>query len=161
MNLAAADVNGVEVELAWRLTPTIDVSANVAHVETDVVDAGVDTGTGATFVEGERLLRRPAWTGSVRAAWRLPGGASLGASASYQGERADRDFNVFPAAPVVLDAYALVGVHLRVPMPTTLLGRFASLHIRADNLLDTAYQNVFGFRSPGRQVVGGIRIESP
>ena len=57
-NVAAANANGLEATLDARAGP---VRGSVAYTRlwTEVTDAGFDAGEAATFVEGERLLRRP------------------------------------------------------------------------------------------------------
>ena len=156
-NVAKASSRGVEAGLTVPFR-ALDLSAGYTYLRTEVLDSGFDEGEGAVFVEGQPLLRRPQHQGSLAAAWRL-GPHRVMADARYVGARSDRDFSQFPAEPVELEAYGLVGAgaELRVLAPGG--GRPETvLTFRAENLLDEAYQEVFGFTAPGRAFYVGLRV---
>ena len=98
---------------------------------------------------------------STRARWvctvlTLTGGAEV----RYVGERDDLDFTSFPFTRVTLAPYALVGLSAAVDLSGP--GRPGLvLRGRADNLLDTAYQEVHGFRTPGRTLFFGVEVRFP
>jgi vitamin B12 transporter len=94
--------------------------------------------------DGQREVRRPRWQGFVRVDHTLPW-AEIGADAFYVGEQIDLDFSDWPAARADLDAYTLVNARIRVP-----IGTRADLTLRATNLLDERYEDVLGYRAPGR-----------
>jgi vitamin B12 transporter len=71
----------------------------------------------------------------------------------YVGKRADRDFSVFPAGAVALPGYFLVNGALAAP-----LGRVLFLTLRLDNVLNTRYETVWGYGSPGFAVNVGFRL---
>ena len=149
-NAAEAAARGVEV--GGRLSlDRVDLSVDWTHLDTEVIDAGFDEGESATFVNGERMLRRPTdqWSASTASALGI---ARVHARVSWVGNRADRDFTQFPAVPVELEGYTTLSVGLEVPL---LRERFA-VYFRGDNLTDAEYQEVFGFVAPGRTLrVGG------
>jgi outer membrane cobalamin receptor len=61
---------------------------------------------------------------------------------------------------VTLAPYALVGLSAAVDLSGA--GRPGLvLRARADNLLDTAYQEVHGFQTPGRTLFVGAEIRLP
>jgi vitamin B12 transporter len=130
-------------------------------VDTEVTDAGFDTGGGAYFVEGETLLRRPAHTFAVRAAGTVAERGRLHTRVSYFGTRADRTFDPVTFAPsrLELPSYVLwtLGADWRVldaaPRRPSL-----TISIRAENLLDEGYQEVYGYDAPGRQVYLGLSM---
>ena len=71
---------------------------------------------------------------------------------NYVGEQLDRDFSTFPATIVTLDDHVLASVSLEYDVTPKL-----TLQGMVDNLLDTEYENVFGFRTPGRTFSFGAR----
>jgi vitamin B12 transporter len=158
-NIAQANAAGFEAEGRGTIAAGLTVGAGYTYLRTQVVDAGYDSGPGAAFVEGERLLRRPAHSFQAEAAYRFPDRGSLTANVRVVGRRDDRDFGTFPATPVVLEAYATLDVAAELIVlegergtPTvTASGRMA-------NLLNELYQPVFGFRAPGRTVHVGAKI---
>ena len=57
-NVAEADSRGIEAS-ATVLLGAFAVAGDFTWTDTEVVDAGFDEGPGASFIEGESLLRRP------------------------------------------------------------------------------------------------------
>lgn len=156
-NVAAAEARGLEIDLdagrgRWS------AGASWSWTDTEVTDSGFDDGPGATFVDGEALLRRPTWKGSVRGAVEL-GRAELSARLRHVGERADRDFSTFPATSVTLSDFRVlsVGADL-VVVDGRSGGPSFELELRAENLLDEGYREVFGFPAPGRGLYVGGRV---
>ncbi len=156
-NVAEARSWGLEVAGRLPLGPAI-LSGGYTFLDTEVVDAGFDVGEGATFVEGEALVRRPRHQVSLDATYRFSRGG-LNAGVRRVGTRADRDFGAWPAVPVELKAYTLVGLGgefvVREPGPGV---PGFTLAVRMENLLDQSYQEVFGFRAPGRAFLLGGRV---
>jgi len=157
-NVAEADSRGVEAS-ATVLLGAFTVAGNFTWIDTEVVDAGFDEGPGASFVEGESLRRRPQRVLSGSVSYAVDRRATVSATLLHVGDRADRDFSAFPASPVTLDAYSVVGGGGELTLVEPVGGRpgFA-LTVRGENLLDTSYEEVFGFISPGRGFYAGGRI---
>ncbi len=157
-NVAEARSRGVEVTGRLPLGPLL-LSGGYTYLDTEVLDAGFDEGEGATFVKGEALIRRPQHQLGLAGLLRVSGG-SVSGNLRMVGSRGDRDFTSRPAAPVELDRYVLIGVAGEF----TLLEPDGSrpgfkLQVRAENLLDEDYQEVFGFRAPGRAIFLGGRLD--
>jgi vitamin B12 transporter len=153
-NVAEASTRGLELEAATRLGP-VDVDGTWTWLDTEVVDAGFDSGPGATFVEGERLIRRPDQTLGVGASVSPATGVRISTRLDRVGDRDDRDFSTFPATPVTLGAYTLVDAavsYVLAPASATPL----EFTLRGENLLDEDYAGAFGFRAPGRAVTLGV-----
>jgi vitamin B12 transporter len=163
-NLAAATSNGVEVTL--RVTPVapLTLSASYTYTKTRVTHAGIDSTATASFVQGQRLLRRPSNLASATAsyAFRRPA-TSLHLEVATIGDRDDRDFSdeiTFVPKAVTLPSYTVVALAGELGI----LSRRGSatpevvLTARIDNLFDRMYQQVFGFASPRRTVLVGARI---
>ncbi|MBT8403040.1 MAG: TonB-dependent receptor [Gemmatimonadetes bacterium] len=158
-NIAEARSRGLELGVEARTGP-VAWTVDWTRLDTEVVDAGFDEGPSATFVEGNPLLRRPQDQLRIGGAWRRAGRLGFDAAVRFVGERDDRDFSDFPAAAVVLDAYTTldVGIDLRlVDAGGDRPG--VTLFARGENLLDSEYQEVFGFEAPGRGLYVGGRVQ--
>ena len=157
-NVAAANAGGLELEAALPVWFGTRALLGYTWTATRVTDAGFDTGEGANFVAGGRLIRRPAHQGSVQLVRPLAGTGTLSLAATYLGDREDRDFSGWPAAPVVLPAVTTVDVGVEWPLAAT-GGMRPRLQLRADNLLDARYEQVKGFAAPGRTWYMGLKLE--
>jgi vitamin B12 transporter len=157
-NVAEADARGVEAGATF-VAGAFSARADATWLATEVVDAGFDEGPGATFVEGESLLRRPGRTLGVSAAWNPIESLGLQVGLVRVGERADRDYASFPASAVVLDAYTLLSAAVRMTLMDARPARPGlEVTLRGENMLDVAYQEVFGFAAPGRGIYLGGRV---
>ena len=159
-NVAKASSRGIELEADARLG-RVDAAASYTWLDTEVVDAGFDSGTGAYFVEGETLLRRPTHTFTARAAATVAERARLHTRVALVGSRADRSFDPVTFAPTreQLPAHVLwtVGADWEVAaVPAR--GPSLAFSIRAENLLNETYEEAFGFRAPGRQLYVGVTM---
>ena len=160
-NVAAANANGVEALLAGGSGP-IHGSVSYTRLWTEVTDAGFDAGDAATFVDGERLLRRPddAVTAEVEAA--LAGRVRLGATLAWVGSRDDIRFGEFPQPNqrVELPSYTTLDLSTVV---TVLPGRRGSpgldLTARLENVFDERYEQQIGFPARGRGIFVGVATE--
>lgn len=158
-NVAAAASTGVELGVRAKLPLGFDLRLQTARVETEVLDAGFDDGPSATFVEGAPLLRRPRTQIHGSVGWRGRPGWRVDLSALRIGERADRDFTVWPARAVVLPAHTRLDASIEGTLLAPTSGRPGfSLLLRGENLLDTDYSDVYGFPAPGRALHVGGRL---
>jgi len=156
-NVAKARSRGLEVAATLPLGALL-LTGGYTYLDTEVMDAGFDEGDGATFVDGEALIRRPAHHLSLGGMYRLPRG-SLSGGLRLVGSRVDRDFSGWPAAAVELEKYTLLSVGGEFPLiePRGSSPGF-DLQFRVENLLDESYQEVFGFQTPGRAFLLGGRV---
>jgi vitamin B12 transporter len=136
--------SSLEAEVDWSLSPALRVSANYA-----LLHATEPTGIGASQI---REVRRPKHSGSIALDGRS-GLFSYGASVAYVGRRSDNDFDVYPAIPVTLGSYWLIGARLAYAVRPG-----AELFVRGSNLVNEHYQDVFGYRTEGRAVYAGVRL---
>jgi len=135
---------GLELSADWEPAKGVSLAANYTYLDADQPRAA---GTGT-----ERELRRPEHTASLSGSWRR-GPLTVGAALAYVGERVDRDFDLFPSPLVELDAYVLASARVAYRL-TEQVEAFA----RVENGFDETYQDVFGYRTPGRTVHAGIRL---
>jgi vitamin B12 transporter len=155
-NVAEAAIRGLELDAGVRLAG-VDLDGSWTWLDTEVVDAGFQTGESATFVEGQRLIRRPQNTLRLNAATRATSTLGLSAALERVGDREDRDFATFPATPVTLDAYTLVDAAVTWTPTGTGIGGDLEVIGRVENLLDEDYVGAAGFLAPGRVVTIEVR----
>jgi vitamin B12 transporter len=156
-NVAAATARGIEAEVTVDAPYGIRVSGSYTYLRTQVTDAGEQAGGG--LEEGARLLRRPDHAARIRVAKRLWERGSLSTTARYTGSRDDLDFATFPSSRVTLPAYVRVDVALDLRLWAHAGGRPAVAGtLRVENLFDVEYQEIQGFRTPGRVVAVGARV---
>ncbi|NNL30613.1 MAG: TonB-dependent receptor [Gemmatimonadetes bacterium] len=156
-NVAAATSRGVEVDVDMR-HGWWSGSVSGSWMDTEVTDSGFDDGLGATFVEGEALLRRPSWKGTAQVAANV-GRLEVSTRIAHVGSRQDRDFSTFPATPVLLESYQLLSGRLSVVVVEPGPGRPGlSLSLAGENLGDARYRELFGFPTPGRGLYMGGQI---
>jgi len=156
-NVAAADARGLELELDVGVG-SADVKAGWTWLDTEVADSGFQQGGGATFVKGEPLIRRPKHQATVGVGGAF-GRVRWNADVLWVGERADRNFSVFPNEPVTLPSHTIANLGLEVSLVAPGSGRPAfDLLLRGENLGNESYEEAFGFEAPGRGVYVGGRI---
>lgn len=157
-NVAEANAAGLEVEAEARPLPGLTIAASWTVLDTEVTDAGFDAGEDATFVEGDRLLRRPTHVVAARAGYRRAGVAGGWIAVTHVGSRDDVDFGAFPARRLELEAYTRVDLAVSLHFLRA-GGRYAFTPVvRVDNLLDERYEEARNFPAPGRTVIAGARI---
>jgi vitamin B12 transporter len=157
VNVGAARANGAEVEARAIVARIWDLRASYTRLATRVTDAGVDAGPGATYVQGERLLRRPSDLATLSIGVRPSPRGALHLDVGYVGNRVDIDFASFQR--VEADAYTKVDLAGELALlPTRVERDPLALTVRIENLFDSDYQQIYGFRSPGRAVHLGVRM---
>ena len=158
-NVAAASARGLEVGVRGEAARGVSLWGNSTALRTRVDDAGFQSGEGATFVRGARLLRRAPLTIAAGArVQRLPR-TTLDLSATRVGVRDDRDFSGFPAVPVELRAYTRVDLGGEYAVGTgDGFWRAATVMLRLENAFDARFQEVANFDAPGRVLLVGMRV---
>ena len=153
-NLGAALARGVELEVSASRFGAFDAAASMTALTTRVTDAG--TGAFGTFVNGERLLRRPATSATLDFGFRPALASRIGASVRFVGERDDRDFA--NDARVTLASYTLLDLSAELAL-NALSPRLAPLTLTAkvENAFDRDYEPALGFKAPGRTILVGAR----
>ena len=156
-NVAKARSRGLEAEARVELG-RLRLNAGYTYLDTEVVDAGFAEGPGATFVEGAALLRRPRHTVAGTAFYRVSARVGVDVGLRRVGEREDRDFSSFPATPVILPAYTVLDISASFDIAGGGGRPGFALTARAENLLGTEYEEIWGFPAPGRGLYFGGRV---
>jgi vitamin B12 transporter len=137
----------VEASAAYSLTDNLSFGGSYTYTDsTESNEPGSDV----------RELRRPRHSGSLHTSYRfLDERANLNIVADYGGSSTDVFFPPFPAPPeiVSLESYWLLDLTASYAInPKT------NVFVRANNLLDEDFEQVFGYRTPGRSAYAGIRL---
>jgi vitamin B12 transporter len=153
-NLGSASARGMELEARAPRVGSFDLGANITLLRTRVTDAG--NGAFGTFVDGERLLRRPSRTAAFNADYRFSGASKVGAAVRMTGTRDDRDFS--NDVRVELPSYTLLDLsgELALQKLSSALTP-VMLTARVENVFDREYQSAFGFDASGRRALVGVR----
>ena len=116
---------------------------------------GTYTFTDARDDKGEPEIRRPrhAASGSATISF-LDGRAKATVNVIYNGKMPDTIFT-FPSMATTLDAYTLVGG--MISYDTT---PWSTVYLRAENVFDRRYEEVYSYRSPGAAVYAGIKVRT-
>jgi vitamin B12 transporter len=160
-NIALARATGQEFEARATIIAGLSADASFTHLDTRVLRSGFDTSSAGLFRAGEQLVRRPRTSWSAGVAYFGSNGLSTDLRVQRVGERADKNYSDFPATPVTLAGYTLLDFSAEVPLVRAERGAgrpSAAATLRVDNLTDEKYVSVFGYRSPRRQFLGGLRV---
>jgi vitamin B12 transporter len=139
VNLDRARTSGVE--LSGRLV----AGAVDARMAWTILSA---RSLSATDPEEMSLIRRPRHALSADLGIAMTPKATAGAGVVAVANRQDTNFNSFPSEPVNPGDYALVRVYGSYDFSAHL-----TIRVRAENLLDTRYEPVYGFPGLGRSVL--------
>ncbi|MEM7610656.1 MAG: TonB-dependent receptor [Pseudomonadota bacterium] len=142
-----SDRSGAELTASWAATDWLNVAASYTYL-----DASAETAAGDDLVE----VRRPRHSGGLSLDLGLPGAKLTSMlTADYGGSRPDTFFPPFPASAetVTLGSYWLVGLTAQYRVTDSL-----TVYARADNITDSDYEEVFGYRTLGRNGYVGVRF---
>ena len=134
--------SGIELGASWDVSEQLNLDMNYTY--TDASENGAPE------------LRRPRHAGSIQAGYSFQdkrGRVTL--AADYGGTRQDIFFPPWPAPSelVTLQNYWLADLTAQYAVTDTM-----KLFVRATNLLDTEYEQVYGYRTQGRALYAGIQV---
>lgn len=173
LNLGRQLVQGLEISFDWQATTKIRAGGNLSLLNGSlqlpgarISDAHIE-GTQAQLYNSGRflgraqdvkgLVRRP-HTANLYADWQLLDRLAFRADVRYAGARDDvfYDFGLGPFGAlnaVDVNAYWLADVSLRWQV-----GKGLRLSLRAENLLNTQYQEILGYTTKGRSIFAALRF---
>jgi vitamin B12 transporter len=132
---------GVEFELRTKLLPWLLVGASYTYLD-------------ASEPDGREEIRRPRHAGRADVTYLFGAGrGTFNLAAIYNGSMRDRNFGPFPAAIVTLDDYWLISSAL-----TYKLQNGVEVFGRVENLLDSKYEEISGYNSPGIAALAGVKL---
>ena len=156
-NVAGANANGIELQGEYRAAGGVTLSGGYTYTATRTTAIGFDSTTGASYVPGQPLIRRPKNSWNLSALQTYANGARLTLVAAYVGDRADRDYVPYPAVPVTMPGYTKVDFSFVQPLPSHVRGGIC-LEGRVENVFDARYQEIDHFAAPGRMLFVGVRF---
>lgn len=106
----------------------------------------------ADLDSGAQLIRRPQNQADFSANYRL-GTAHFGLNVVYVGDRPDLAYVNFTSTSVTLPEYILVNL-----TASCKVDGYLELFGRVDNLFNTAYEEVYGYGTPGLSVYAGTKV---
>jgi vitamin B12 transporter len=117
--------------------------------------AGTYTFTDARDDKGIQEIRRPRHAASGSATVLFDEGRGKATfNVVYNGKMPDTFF-VFPSQTVILAAYTLVGGMISYDVTP-----WATVYVRAENVFNAHYEEVYSYRAPGAAVYAGLKFKS-
>lgn len=136
-NIGAAVTRGIELSGSGTLENGWSAAASYTWLDTEQKETG------------HELLRRPEHSGSLTIGY-AAGAWRTALIVAHNGTRADVT-DLAPFGRLTNDAYTVADATLQYA-----LGPFVP-YVKLENLTDEEYQEVFGFPSPGRRLIAGVR----
>ena len=138
---------GLELQAQWNAAAQLQFTGAYTYLHAEEPDPGE-----AMIHE----LRRPRHTGNLNVHYQMAkSGIGINLNLAYTGEQPDIFFPPWPnpSRRVTLDAFLLAS--LTASWQATPRVRW---HLRAENLGDTGFEEVYGFRGPGRSIHLGVQL---
>jgi len=146
INIAKVETKGIEFILNTNPVKNLRLSFN--YTFTDTKDK-----TENTEDSNKKLLRRPEKKLAVVINYSPINKLNLNLEGIYTGERDDKDFSVYPPNRIKLGSYTLINLSMKYK-----LYNFVNVNLSFKNLLDTDYEEIFGYGTPGRAIYGGCKF---
>jgi vitamin B12 transporter len=144
ININQAITKGIELFLEAKPYDNLQLKANYTY--TDARDISRNSANFDT-----KLLRRPESKVGFYASYTFIPKANINAEVIWVGTREDINFSLFERTE--LKGYVLLNLAAHYN-----IFDFLRLNARLENLLDTDYEEVFGYATPGLSFYGGINL---
>ncbi|MGD2294489.1 MAG: TonB-dependent receptor [Candidatus Aminicenantes bacterium] len=141
VNITEAESNGLELTFEAFLTDGLSVSANYTRQESQ------DRRT------GKALLRRPKDFFQARLNLRFLKIGHMNLSVISLGKRDDIEFVGYSSQRVTMPSYTLVNATASFALISS-----AQIYLRIENILNTHYEIIKGFGTPGFSAFGGLKL---
>jgi len=153
-NVAAATARGIELGVVLVPAHRLRLSATATALRTRVTDDGGNVSP--AFQEGERLVRRPAFSAALAGRWQATARLLLRVDVHHLGPRADVDYRGFPSERVELPGRTTADLAVTTLLPVA--GPEVAVTGRIENLFDTRWEQAVGFPGRGRLAFIGLRV---
>lgn len=144
ININKAVTKGAEIYLHAKPFDQLELKVNYTY--TDAKDMSPNSSD-----YGKKLLRRPESKLGFYTSYSFMPKANINAEVIWVGVREDIDFSTFQR--VDLKSYVLINLAAHYDVL-----KFLRLNFRVENLLDTDYEEVFGYGTAGLSFYGGIKL---
>jgi vitamin B12 transporter len=146
ININKSQTEGVEVYLNSRLANDLSINANYTYTNSkDLSPGSVD--------QNLPLLRRPRHKAAINIYYDFTKSINAGIETIFVGSRDDKNFSTYPATRVTLDSYTLINASATFSLtkPVQFYGRLV-------NILDSSYEEIYGYGTAGRSGYVGLKI---
>ena len=146
VNINKSETKGLEFYLQAKPSLNIFVYANYTYTDSkDLSPGSVD--------ENLPLLRRPKHKAAINIDYRFTESLNADAEAIFVGKRDDKDFSTYPATRIILDSYTLLNASA-----TYKVNNLIQFYGRLVNILNSAYEEIYGYGTAGRSGYIGLKI---
>ena len=145
ININKALTKGVELNLEAR--PNNELNIKINYTYTDARDISPDSRAHNT-----ELVRRPVNKTGLSADYKFSPKADINTDIIWVGSRQDINFSTYER--ITLKGYVLVNFAGHYD-----IFDFLRINVRAENLLNSDYEEVYGYATPGFSVYGGFKIK--
>jgi vitamin B12 transporter len=135
VNRRQVDTSGVELQLNWTPTTSLNILGHATYTDIDVKD------------EGAPLLGRPEWTAGATALWQISANWHVALDYQWTGEQYASSRYTGSTVIETLDDFNQLDMSLAWQILD-----WAAVEVAFDNVLDEDFQTAVGFSSPGRSV---------
>ena len=146
ININKAKTNGLEFYSVINYISNLRIKINYTYTNTK--DESLNS-----LDSGMPLLRRPKNKLTLNLNYNILKNLNSDLEILYIGERDDKDFSKYPAERIKLKSYTLVNVAVTYKFLNML-----QLYGRIENLLDTQYEEIFGFGTAGLSGYLGFKL---
>jgi len=146
ININEAVTGGIEFFLNTIVTDELQIKINYTYLQTE------DKGEGSVD-KGMQLLRRPRNKAALITSYNFLERANVTFEFIYNDIRDDKNFSTFPATRVTLPSYTLLNIAAQFEALNWL-----TVTGRVDNLLNTDYEDIYGYATPGLSGYAGVKI---
>lgn len=140
-NIANALSRGLELGLSAQTSDRLTFRGSYTYTDTEDKATGLD------------LLRRARHKIGLDADYRFLARGSVNVNIIHASRRYDTDYSVYPYARVELSRYVLLNLGAMYD-----LTRHLRLFGRVDNLLNSRYEEIKGYGTPGASAFGGMKV---
>lgn len=148
INVKKAKTNGVETYLTVKLVDELEIKMNYTFtIAKDESESLAD--------KERKLIRRPEHKVGGYISYNISSRTNANFEIIYVGKRNDLIFDnvTFSSSRTQLDPYVLLNFAAHYT-----LSNFLRLHLRLENILDSDYEEVFGYATPSFSIYGGVKF---
>ncbi len=146
ININKSETKGVEVYLQAK--PSTDIIINANYTYTDSKDLSP-----RSTDENLPLLRRPKHKAAISMDYGFTKSLNAGVEAIFVGKREDKDFSTYPTTRITLDNYTLLNASI-----TYRVNDLVQFYSRLVNILNSSYEEIYGYGTAGRSGYIGLKI---
>jgi len=148
INVNKAKTNGVETYLTAQMFDKLKIKLNYTYTNAKDESEGLDD-------DERKLIRRPEHKVGSYLSYNFSPKANANVEVIYIGEQDDLDFDnlTFTSSRTQLDPYILLNFSAHYQ-----LLEFLRFNLRLENILDSDYEEVCGYATPGFSIYGGIKL---